>query len=218
MAEEAAAVGVGDGDAPEAVAVDAGHSVVARQALVEERVVGGEQLDHAAVLAQECSGRRARSRSASTGAGCRRSRGTTRDRGPRSRGCAGRATGRRSWRPAPTSAGRRSSGGPGGEARPDRSVVRRSPRRAARRRGCCSTGRTKAATRGRGRRRRRHRRSRAPTRARCRRRRARIRSGTRTADWRAGNESRARCRSRRHERSTPAPRRRSKTPVRGDRT
>ena len=52
MAEQAATVGARHGDAPEAAAVDTRNAVVAREPLVEERVVGRQQLGERAIVAQ----------------------------------------------------------------------------------------------------------------------------------------------------------------------
>ena len=53
MREQPAALArVGQGDPPQPAAVDAGDAVVLREPLVDERVVGVEQLVHAAVAAQ----------------------------------------------------------------------------------------------------------------------------------------------------------------------
>ena len=58
---------------------------------------------------------------------------------------------RRSSRRAPRRAGRRACAAPAARARPARAARPRPRRRAARRRGCCSRGRTTTATRARGR-------------------------------------------------------------------
>ncbi len=52
LAEQAPAILVGERDAPEVAAVDARHAVVPRQLFVEERLVGRQQIDDAAVLLQ----------------------------------------------------------------------------------------------------------------------------------------------------------------------
>ena len=53
MAEQAEPVRIGELHLAEARAVDAGDAVVPRQPLVDERVVGAQQLQRAAVLAQD---------------------------------------------------------------------------------------------------------------------------------------------------------------------
>ncbi len=55
MAEQAAARVAGKLDAAEAAAADVRDAVVPRQPLVDERVVGVEQVDDAAVLAQHAA-------------------------------------------------------------------------------------------------------------------------------------------------------------------
>ena len=53
MAQQAAPIRIGHRHAPEARAVDAGDAVVAREPLVDERVVGIEQIEREPVLADD---------------------------------------------------------------------------------------------------------------------------------------------------------------------
>ena len=53
VAEQPDAIRIGDGDAPERAALYVGDAVMPRQHLVDERVVGGQQVDDAAVLAHD---------------------------------------------------------------------------------------------------------------------------------------------------------------------
>ena len=53
MPQQSAPRIIGDGDPAEAAAVHVRYAVVAGEPLVEERVVGGEQIDHAAVFAHD---------------------------------------------------------------------------------------------------------------------------------------------------------------------
>ena len=57
------------------LAIDVRNAVVPRQPLVHKRVVGVQQIHHAAVFAARCSRRTAWSPRAWPGAGCRRNRG-----------------------------------------------------------------------------------------------------------------------------------------------
>ena len=84
----------------EVAAVDVRNSVVPRQPLVDERVVGGEQVEHAPVFRERCFETAARSRGGTPGAGCRRNRGTRSDPESTPADCAAAAIGRRSSRPA----------------------------------------------------------------------------------------------------------------------
>ena len=59
-----------------AVADDAGDAVMPGQALVDERVIGVEEVEHAAVLVQDRRGRRAASPRSSPSAAARRTRGS----------------------------------------------------------------------------------------------------------------------------------------------
>ena len=134
--------------APEVAAVDVGDPVVARQPLVDERVVGASA-DRATLR----SSRRMLSKNSSVssrespGAGSRRSPETASGSAPTRPGCAGTATARRSWSRAPSERGsasirrtcRSSTAG-------SRQLARAPPGRAARRRECCSRGRTTGAT------------------------------------------------------------------------
>ena len=63
-------------DAAEVAAVDVGDAVVPRQPLVDERVVGGQQVEDAAVLAHDAVEEQLGLALRTPGAGCRRSRGT----------------------------------------------------------------------------------------------------------------------------------------------
>ena len=96
---------IGQRHAPELIAVDVRDAVVPGEPLVDERVVGGQQVEHAAVLRARCSRRTARFRGASRAAGSRRSRGTAADRGGRRRRSAGTATAPRSCRRARSARG-----------------------------------------------------------------------------------------------------------------
>ena len=63
-------------DAAEAAAVDVRDAVVLGEALVQERVVRLQQVEHAAVLAQDALEEQLRFLRGTPAAGCRRSRGT----------------------------------------------------------------------------------------------------------------------------------------------
>ena len=71
----------GDLHAPEPAAVDVGNAVMPRQPLVDERVVGVQQIHHAAVLAHDAVEEQRRSLPSSPAGGCRRSPGRRRDPG-----------------------------------------------------------------------------------------------------------------------------------------
>ena len=139
--------------APEVAAVDVRDPVVARQPLVHERVVGGQQ------LARRCGPRAAElptnsrvscrnaSRRFSSNSGIRvdvrHDAGELAQREPLAREVVDERL-----RPR----GRRASAAPAARSTAGvAAACRASPRRAARRRECCSRGRTRAATRGRGR-------------------------------------------------------------------
>ena len=96
VAEQAAARLVGHRHAAEVAAGHARDAVVARQALVDERVVGRQQVEHAAGSRAACWRRAARSRGGTPAAGRRRSPGTPSVRAGRAAGSAAAATGRRS--------------------------------------------------------------------------------------------------------------------------
>ena len=131
-------------DAAEVAAVNIRNAVVTRQPLVDERVVGVEQVDDAAVLAGRCV---QKSISVSRRNAWRRLSSKSGVRSGRSRARAGAATDRRSCSTAPPTADRRASASPAARAPPDScSVPRFARRRAVRRPGCCSRGRTTAAT------------------------------------------------------------------------
>ena len=53
LAQQPAAILIGDGHAPEAVALHVRNAVVLRQPLIDERVVRGQQVDHVAVFADD---------------------------------------------------------------------------------------------------------------------------------------------------------------------
>src|SRR6187549_3853603 len=53
LAEQAPAVGIRERDATEAIAPDIRNAVVQREPLVDERVVGGEQLENRAILSED---------------------------------------------------------------------------------------------------------------------------------------------------------------------
>ena len=56
MTQDAAAIDVGQSNAPEVRPADVRDAVVVRQPLVHEGVVGGEQLEHAAIVAEDAAG------------------------------------------------------------------------------------------------------------------------------------------------------------------
>ena len=152
LAEQPAADAVGERHAPEVAAVDVRDAVVPRQPLVHERVVGGQQLEHAAVLAQLAADEQLGLLLASRRAGSRRTPGTASASGttPASLPSSSHWLAKLS-----TSACERGSrsirrtccSSTAGIA----AACRAPPRPAARRPECCSTGRTTAATPGRDR-------------------------------------------------------------------
>ena len=78
LPEQAAARAVrSSGDAAEVAAMNIRDAVVPREPLVDERVVGVEQVDDAAVFADDAVERASRSRAGTPGAGCRRSSSPT---------------------------------------------------------------------------------------------------------------------------------------------
>ena len=95
LGQHAAARRPGEVDAAELRSGDAGDAVVPRQPLVEEGVAAVEEVEDAAVLADQRSRRTARSRAASRSAGSRRTPGTARGRGSATRARGTAATGRR---------------------------------------------------------------------------------------------------------------------------
>ena len=119
LAEQAAAVLVGERHAAELAAVDVRDAVVARQPLVDERVVGRQQVEDVAVLAHDALEEQlGLLRNA-----CRRLSskfGNSSRVGHEALQIAQRtATARRSCRPAPATAGPRASAGPAARAPPD---------------------------------------------------------------------------------------------------
>ena len=98
LAQQPAALAVlVERDAAEAAAVDVRNAVVLRQPLVDERVVGAQQIEHAAILAQDAVEEELRllpERLPQVVVEVREQPHVRRDR---RRGCAGAATARRSW-------------------------------------------------------------------------------------------------------------------------
>ena len=141
----------GSVDAPEPAALHVGNAVVAREPFVDERVVGAQQVERAAILADHAleeqlrlAAERLTQRVVEVGkALLHRNRGRE--------VLAETATARRSSRRTCRTGDRRSSGEPAGRARRGRRAASAPRASAAPRRECCSTGRTTAATRARDR-------------------------------------------------------------------
>ena len=133
-------------DAPEAAAVHVGNAVVLGQALVEEGVVGAQQIEHAAVLAHDALEEQLGllpEGLAQIVVEIREQRACPEWSMP---DCAGTATAPRSCSPARASADRPACAAPAVPAPPAFcSLPLDRPHRAVRRRECCSTGRTTAA-------------------------------------------------------------------------
>ncbi len=87
LAEEASACAVGERDPPEMVAVDIAKAVMCRQPLVEKRIVGGQQLHHAAVVVELAADEQLRLLLPSRRAGSRRIPDRARCRERRRRSC-----------------------------------------------------------------------------------------------------------------------------------
>ena len=95
VAQQAEAVRIRQLDLAEALAVDTRNSVVLRQALVEERVVGASAVPSRCGRCAGCSRKAFRFRGGSPCGCCRRSPGTSAGRArPSTRDCAAAATGR----------------------------------------------------------------------------------------------------------------------------
>ena len=148
VAQQPAARLVGDRHAAEVAAVDVGDAVVARQPLVDERVVGASADRARCGPRARCCRTAARSRAGTPAAGCRRSPGTRRSSAARSRTL-------RSCSHWPAKLVTSALDSRIGQHPPD--LLRRAPPApvsrpcagdvaAAPRPGCCSTGRTTAAT------------------------------------------------------------------------
>ena len=138
-------------DAPEVAAVDVRNAVVLREPLVDERVVRAQQIEHAAVLVHDALEEQLRFAAERLPQVVVEVREQPRIGLDARRGCAGTATARRSWSPAPRSAGRRACGAPAARAPRLLQLAADRRDRAADRRECCSRGRTTAATRARDR-------------------------------------------------------------------
>ena len=132
--------------AAEVAAVDVGNAVVPRQPLVDERVVGRQQIEHAAVLAHDARRRTARSRAGSAWRRLSSKSGNSSSSARRAAGCAATATARRSCSTSASACGsasmrRTCCSSTAGSC----SAPCAGQRRAARRPECCSRGRTTAA-------------------------------------------------------------------------
>ena len=101
----AAARVVGHRHAAELAAVDVGDAVVPRQPLVHERVVGAQQVEHAAVLADDALEQQLGLAAERLPQVVVEVRETRRSWAARCARCAAAATGRRSWRPARSARG-----------------------------------------------------------------------------------------------------------------
>ena len=138
--------------APEVAAVDVRNPIVPGQPLVDERVVGRQQFDHAAVLAQLAADEQLASPAATPRAGSRRTPETRRRRAPRRRAC--RSSSHWLAKLSTSACERGSREHPPHlllEHRRIAAACRDRRIAAARRPGCCSRERTTAATRGRDR-------------------------------------------------------------------
>ena len=97
MSEEPAAVVVGDLDAAEMRAADVRDAVVLREPLVDERVVRGQQIEHAAIFAEDAAGKELRFAAEALAQVLVEVLVASSDRAARSAGFSGTATARRSW-------------------------------------------------------------------------------------------------------------------------